>query len=129
MTIKQKIAKELFEAWSDKNEAILRKHMHQDFEFKGPMMAIKGVEANIASLADCPFESTSETHDMVEQDDKLVHVFDWIVSAPFQATIPAVEVMHFDGEQVTSSRMFFDTGLFPTEFLEQMKEMASQEAA
>ncbi|PCJ98135.1 MAG: hypothetical protein COA45_08255 [Zetaproteobacteria bacterium] len=125
MTTKQDIAKELVDAWSTKNEAIVRKYLHADFHFKGPMMESNGLEECIASMANCPFESSCQNSEMIEQGDQVVHVFDWVVTAPFQATIPTVEVMKFEGDQVKKSRMFFDTALFPVEFLEQMKQQAA----
>ncbi len=125
MTIKQTIAKELVDAWNTKNEAVIRAHLHHDFYFKGPMMELNGVDGCIASMDDCPFECTSANSEMIEQDNKVVHVFDWIVTAPFQETIPAVEVLEFEGNKVKNSRLFFDTAKFPAEFAEQMKQQAA----
>ncbi len=50
----------------------------------------------------------------------LVHMFDWKVTAPFQATIPMVEVMEFEGDKVKRARLFFDSALFPAEIKAQM---------
>ena len=43
-------------------------------------------------MKNCPFESKTENCEVVVQDNKLVHIFDWNVTAPFQASTPVVEV-------------------------------------
>jgi len=65
-------------------------------------------------------QSRCENSEMVEQGDKVVHIFDWIVTAPFTGTIPSVEVMEFAGDKVKQSRLFYDTALFPAELAEAM---------
>lgn len=125
MTTKQDIAKELVEAWVTKNIEVIRKHLHADFHMKGPMMEINSMEECVASMDGCPFESTCQNSEMIEQGDNVVHVFDWVVTAPFQATIPTVEVMGFVGEKVKTSRLYYDTAILPAEFIEQMKQQAA----
>lgn len=120
MSEKIAVAQALMTAWTTKDEALVREHLHSDFHFKGPMMELKGVEECVGSMTDCPFESRCENSEMVEQSNTVVHIFDWIVSAPFTATIPSVEVLEFSGKQVQRSRVFFDTALFPAEFSETM---------
>ncbi len=68
----------------------------------------------------CTFEFTNENCEVVVEGKTLVHIFDWKVTAPFQATIPMVEVMEFEGEKVKRARLFFDSALFPAEVKEQM---------
>ena len=36
-------------------------------------------------------------------------------TVPFQATIPMVEVMEFEGDKVKRARLFYDSALFPAE--------------
>lgn len=125
MTTKQDIAKELVEAWVTKNEEVIRKYLHVDFHMKGPMMELNSMEECVASMDGSPFESTCQNSEMIEQGDSVVHVFDWVVSAPFQATIPTVEVMEFAGEKVKTSRLYYDTAILPADFVEQMQQQAA----
>jgi hypothetical protein len=54
----------------------------------------------------CPFEFTNENCEVIVEGKNLVHIFDWKVTAPFQVTIPMVEVIEFEGEKVKHARMF-----------------------
>lgn len=121
MTKRQEIVKAVANAWNAKDKGVLRKHLHEYYSFQGPMMSIVGAEENIKSVDDCPFESTFENSEMIEQGDRVVHMFDWLVSAPFQANIPVVEVTDFVEDKMSKTRFFFDTGKMPAECVEQMK--------
>jgi ketosteroid isomerase-like protein len=114
------VAKQMTEAWVRKDEGAFRACLHPDYSFKGPMMEMKSANEAVEFMKRCPFESTSENCEVVVEGNTLVHVFDWTVTAPFQATIPMVEVMEFEGEKVKRSRLFFDSALFPAEVKEQM---------
>ncbi len=129
MTKKQDVVKELADAWSSGDKDVMRKHLYDDYSVVGPMMEIFGAEACIAAMDDCPFESTCESREMIEEGDKVVHVFDWVVTAPFQKTISTVEVVEFEGDQVLKTQLFYDTSNFPSAFLEQMKQMSDDIAA
>jgi hypothetical protein len=74
----------------------------------------------------CPFEFTNESCEVIVEGKTLVHIFDWKVTAPFQATIPMVEVREFEGEKVKRARLFFDS----TQFLAEIKaKMVAEQAA
>ena len=124
MTTNKEIVKELSEAWFSKNEGTFRKYLHADFQFKDPMMEVNGIEDVIASLKECPFESSMENAVLLSQNDKVVNIFDWVVTAPFQANIPCVEIVTFEGDKVISSRCYYDTALLPAEFLAEMQQAA-----
>ena len=114
------VAKQMTEAWVQKDETAFRACLHPDYSFKGPMMEMKSANEAVECMKRCPFESTSENCEVVVEGNTLVHVFDWHVTAPFKATIPMVEVMEFEGNKVKRSRLFFDSALFPAEVKEQM---------
>jgi len=116
------IVKQMTTAWQNKDEAAVRSFLHEDYHFKGPMMEMNGIEACIKFMKTCPFESSNKNCEAIVDGDKLVHIFDWEVTAPFQATIPMVEIMEFEGRKIKNSRMFFDTALFPAEFMKQMEQ-------
>jgi hypothetical protein len=115
MTDLVEIAKKLDTAWRTKDEVALQKLLHKDYHFKGPMMEMKGAKEAIELMKNCPFESKTENCEVVVQDNKLVHIFDWNVTAPFQASIPVVEVLEFEGDKVRKSRLFFDTAKMPAQ--------------
>lgn len=125
MTTKQAIVEALAQAWVTKDDIVFRKYMHVDVRMDGPMMAFESLDDLLDSMKDCPFESTCQNSDIIVQGDKVVHVFDWVVTAPFQATIPTVEVMAFEGDKVKKSRLFYDTAILPADFIEQMKQQAA----
>ena len=125
MTTKETIVKELADAWVSKNPEAFRKYLHVDCHFKGPLMELNGLDEMVESIKDCPFESSCQNVELVIQGDKVVNVFDWAVTAPFQKTIPCVEVLDFEGDKVKRSRFFFDTALLPVEVVEQMSQQAA----
>jgi ketosteroid isomerase-like protein len=114
------VAKQMTEAWVQKDETAFRACLHPNYSFRGPMMEMKSANEAVEFMKRCPFESTSENCEVVVEGKTLVHVFDWNVTAPFQVTIPMVEVMEFEGEKVKRSRLYFDSALFPAEVKEQM---------
>ncbi len=122
---KEQIVEELAQAWVSGDTDVFKKHLHADYHFKGPMMETHSLNEMLDSMKDCPFESSCQNSELVIQEEKVVNIFDWVVTAPFQANIPCVEVMQFDGDKVKSSRLFFDTALMPTDFKEEMEKQAA----
>ncbi len=116
------VAKKMTKAWEDKDEAAFRACLHDDYTFKGPMMEMNSANEAVEFMNRCSFECTSENCEVVVEGQTLVHIFDWKVTAPFQATIPMVEVMEFEGDKVKRARLFFDSALFPAEIKAQMME-------
>ncbi len=114
------VAKKMTKAWEDKDEAAFRACLHDDYTFKGPMMEMNSANEAVEFMNSCSFECTSENCEVVVEGQTLVHIFDWKVTAPFQATIPMVEVMEFEGEKLRRARLFFDSALFPAEVKAQM---------
>lgn len=114
------VAKKMTKAWEDKDEAAFRACLHDDYTFKGPMMEMNSANEAVEFMNRCSFECTSENCEVVVEGQTLVHIFDWKVTAPFQATIPMVEVMEFEGDKVKRARLFFDSALFPAEIKAQM---------
>lgn len=114
------VAKSMTKAWEEKDEVAFRACLHADYSFKGPMMEMNSADEAIDFMNRCPFEFTNENCEVVVEGQTLVHIFDWKVTAPFQATIPMVEVMEFEAMKVKRARLFFDSGLFPAEIKAQM---------
>lgn len=109
-------------AWKNKDEAGMRASLHPDYNFKGPMMDMD-IEGCIEFMKTCPFECKNLNSEMVSEGNKVVHIFDWDVTAPFQANIPMVEILEFEGDKIKNARLYFDTAKFPAEFMKQMEQM------
>jgi len=120
MTNTKDIIMKMDTAWNAKDEATMRSCLHEDYHFKGPMMEINGPDESIAMMQNFPFECSNENEELIIQDNKAVHIFDWVVTSPFQATIPMTEVLELEGGKVKNARLFFDTALFPAEVKAQM---------
>ncbi len=109
------VAKRMTKAWEDRDEAAFRACLHDDYSFNGPMMEMKSANEAVEFMRRCAFEFTNTNCEVVVEGKTLVHLFDWNVTAPFQATIPMVEVMEFEGDKVKRARLFYDSALFPAE--------------
>ena len=114
------VAKRMTKAWEEKDESTFRACLHDEYTFKGPMMEMRSANEALECMRRCSFEFTNENCEVVVGGNTLVHIFDWKVTVPFQATIPMVEVMEFEGDKVKRARLFFDSALFPAEVKEQM---------
>ena len=125
MSTMMEVAKRMTKAWQEKNEAAFRACIHDDYTFTGPMMDMRNADEAVECMKQCTFEHSTENCEVVIEGNTLVHIFDWTVTAPFQNTIPMVEVMEFEGEKVKRARLFFDSALFPEEVKQQMMAEAT----
>jgi len=114
------LAKRMTKAWQEKDESTFRACIHDDYTFKGPMMEMRSAHEAVEFMKQCAFECSTENCEVVIEGQTLVHMFDWTVTAPFQATIPMVEVMEFEDDKVKRARLYFDSALFPAEVKQQM---------
>ncbi len=114
------VAKKMTKAWEEKDEVAFRSCLHTDYSFTGPMMQMNSADEAVGFMKQCDFQFSNENCEVVVEGNQLVHVFDWNVTAPFQATIPMVEVMEFEGTKVKRARLYFDSALFPAEVKEKM---------
>jgi hypothetical protein len=120
MSMLLEMAKRMNKAWQEKDESMFRACIHDDYTFKGPMMEMRNANEALEFMRECTFEHTTENCEVVIEGNTLVHIFDWKVTAPFQKTIPMIEVMEFEGDKVKRARLFFDSALFPDEVKQQM---------
>jgi len=120
MTNTKEIVMKMDQAWNAKDESTLRTLLHEDYHFKGPMMEINGPDESVAMMNEFPFESHNENDELIVEGSKAVHIFDWVVSSPFQATIPVTEVLEVEDNKVKTARLFFDTAQVPAEVKAQM---------
>ena len=122
------IAKQMTAAWENKDADAMRSFLHEDYHFKGPMIELDGPDACIECMMSFPVQGRNKNCEVITQGSTLVHIADWEVTSPFQATIPFVEIMEFENGKVKNVRMFLDTAQFPTEFVKQMEAMKAQAA-
>ncbi len=118
MTDYRAIVEKMTTAWNDKNETLLRSLLHDDYKGTCPAMEINSPDECVEFMKNCPFEGSCENHEIIVEGNKVVNAFDWVVTAPFQATIPMVEIMNFEGDKLKNSKMYYDTSLIPAEFAE-----------
>lgn len=119
MTNNTEIVKEMMKAWEDKDEATVRSFLHDDYLGNCPMMGAIGADECVEFMKNCPYEGKSVNHEIIAEGDKVAQSFDWVITSPFKATVPMVEILKFDSGKVKTSKMYFDTALFPAEDNEQ----------
>ncbi len=120
MSTMMEVAKRMTKAWKEKDEAAFRACIHDDYTFTGPMMDMRNADEAVECMKQCTFEHSTANCEVVIEGNTLVHIFDWTVTAPFQHTIPMVEVMEFEGDRVKRARLFFDSAQFPEEVKQHM---------
>ena len=106
-------AKKMTLAFSEKNCEAFAECVHEDYSFTGPMMEMNSKQEALDFMKDCPFQAVHDNCEVVVEGQRLVHIFDWNVTAPFEAIIPMVEVMDFEGNLIKKARLYYDTALFP----------------
>lgn len=121
MTNPVDIVKRMDEAFRNKDEATLREALHPDYTFKTPRMTLQGREAAVQFLIyDCACTFHNENSLFITEGNTVVHLFDWVVEAPFQGRYRMAEYLTVEGNQVRSAELFYDPTAFPPEFLEQL---------
>ena len=119
--------KKMDQAWVAKDDAAIRELLHADYECKGPLMAVNGIEQAIMGMNFFPFVGKNENEQIIVEGNKAAYTFDWVLSSPFQATIPITEIIEFEDEKIRKVRIFFDTGLFPGDMVSMIKTMAGMQ--
>ena len=120
MTSNTEIVKKMMKAWENKDGDIVRSLLHDDYQGSCPMMGTIDADQCVEFIKDCPYGGKSINHEIIAEGDKVAQSFDWVITSPFQATVPMVEIMEFKNGKVKTSKMYFDTALFPAEDTEQV---------
>lgn len=129
MTDTVALAKKYYQAFAAKDKTTIRALLAKNFHFKGPMMETTGVEEMVGCMDSCPMVGGPQNMTFVAEGNRVVQIFDWVVTAPFSASIPMCEILEIENGQVKSSRLFYDTASFPKEAQELMQQMAQQKKA
>lgn len=109
------IVKRMDQAFKEKDKETFRSLLHEDYKFRGPMMGFDNAEQATAFVEDCPFEFHNENESYVAENGSIARTFDWVVTAPFQATIRMSEHLSVVDGKVKSAELFYDTAKFPQE--------------
>ncbi len=102
------------DAFAAKDLVALRGLLSDEFSFHGPMMATDGADNFIEQLQGFPFQPRYEASRMIVEGDNVAHMFDFVVSAPVEATVRMCECFEVKNGKIQSSRLYFDTAQFPS---------------
>jgi hypothetical protein len=116
------IVKQYEAAWDNKNEAAYKALLHPSYMFKGPVMSY-GPEEAVTMMKMCPMKAHYANCVFMTEGNRVAHMFDWVIEAPFQKTMRMAAFYMVENNQIRSHELFYDTAAFPAEFMEQMKQM------
>ncbi len=122
MTAPIDLVKQYVEACGSKDVDTMGSLLHDSFTFAGPCMSFNSKEEMLGFMSQCPFECKHENTTFISEGAKVVQIFDWVVTKPFELTTRMCEVMTVEDGKIRSAELFYDSAKFPTEFMEQMKE-------
>ncbi|ADM08764.1 hypothetical protein PB2503_03442 [Parvularcula bermudensis HTCC2503] len=91
----------------------LRASLADDFQFKGPMMEAHSADQFLQAMAAMPTNFTIRNSDFVADSDRVAHLHEVVIDGNETAPIPMCEVLSVHEGKITSSKLFFDTKLFP----------------
>jgi hypothetical protein len=57
-----------------------------------------------------------------ELGNKVIQIFDWIVTEPFQNTFRMCSIVTIKDNKILKEELIYDSSKFPKEFLEQMSQ-------
>lgn len=112
------VVKRVSEAWEKKDTKTYRSLLHNDYKFQGPMMEMCSADEAEAFAQNCPFSCSSENATYVAEGNKVVKIFDWIVTSPVKFQLRMVEFSVVEDGKIRSVELFYDTAKFPKEAME-----------
>lgn len=117
------LVKRANKALESKDISTYRSLLHDRYSFRGPMMELTNPDEAAAVMEACPFTYHNENVQFVADGDKVVSVFDWLVTAPVKFSIHMAEYFTVKDGKILSSELFFDTAKFPPEAMEILASM------
>ncbi len=84
-----------------------------DFHFDGPLMKAESRDEFFAQLANFDLEYQTKEHRVISQGTSVARIFDFAITSPVRATVPMVEWFEVENDKIQSSRLFYDTAIFP----------------
>jgi len=109
------LIKKYNEGFANKDMQAVRALLNDDFTFNGPMMQFNSPDEMIAGLQNCPFEASHALKHIIEQDNHVVQIFDWVVTAPFEASIEMCEHLQIKDNTIIAGNLYFDTAKMPAD--------------
>ncbi len=101
------------DAFAAKDMQSLRSLLSDDFSFQGPMMTSDGADKFVEQMRNFPFQARFEDSRMVVEGENVVHMFDFVVTAPVEGSVRMCECFEVTNGKIHSSRLYFDTAQFP----------------
>ncbi len=117
---KSELVKRFHDAAEDKDLDAYRSVLHQDFCFQAPMMTTIGLDKFTTSVCESNFVWKDEVVSMIESEDQVACVFDWVGLKPFSRTIRisvwyTFEANQFGENRIRSADLYYDPSQFPKE--------------
>jgi ketosteroid isomerase-like protein len=116
------IAKQLFDACMSKDFEKVRSLLHPQYTLKDPMFELKGPDALIEMISNCPFDNKIENMQIIDGGDTVVSTFDCIAEKPVKSTMRMCDILKIEGGKVRSEEMFYDSAKIPQEVRDMMKQ-------
>ena len=117
------LVKRVNKALEKKDIKAYRDLLHSNYRFRGPMMELNDPDEAAAVMEACPFTHHNENAVYLNDGDKVVVIFDWVVTAPVKFSIHMAECLTVKDGLIAASELFFDTAKFPPEAMEVMASM------
>ena len=90
-----------------------RSLLADEFSFNGPMMQFEGADQFLGAIKEMSFGGEFVERWFLETGDTVVMQFRFNLESPAPASVPMCEVLEIADGRVASSRLYFDTALFP----------------
>lgn len=129
MPTPMEVVKAFEKAFREKDAVAYRNLLHPNYEGRCPMGTVSNRDQAVEAMQACPLTFYRENSVYVAEGNTVVHIFDWIVEAPFQAKTRVVQHLTIENGQIRSLEMIMDTAIFPKEFVEQMEKMTKEKAS
>jgi len=108
-------AKIIYAAFDSKDLKALPGLIHPDYVGIMPGMTVKGIDAMIKCMEQCPFIYHCENISYLTEGDKVVRLWDMVTTAPVSFRMRMMELMQIKDGKMFYSEAVFDTNAFPAE--------------
>lgn len=113
MASSREIVQRYYDAFDNHDFAAARALMHDQFQFRGPMMEASSPEELLGKMQafECAF--TNHVVRMVEDGSTVAVLFDCAFTHPFAATIRMSEWFTVEDDKLVASTLVYDTRQMP----------------
>ncbi len=114
MTSPLSVAKQFLGAFTAKDADKIRNLIGEEMRFEGPMMRFDDRDSFLAGL--CPlvqgWDTRHENIRALEQGDEVALMYDWVMTAPLQQSVPMMEWYRVKEGKIVDIKLMFDTAKF-----------------